>query len=272
MHALPDVATLARLFLVAGVAGFIDSIAGGGGLLCVPALLAAGLSPAQTLATNKLQASFGTLSASLHFLRAGQAALRPLLPAIATAFVGAAAGTLTVQAIDPGFMRRILPPLLMAVAAYVLFSPRIGDEDRQQRLPTAAFTFGIAPALGFYDGFFGPGTGSFLTVALVALMGVNLRRATAETKVLNLTSNLASLLFFLLGGQVVWKVGLVMAIGQFAGARLGAHVVVTRGTAIIRPCLVAVSLAMTIRLAVGDGSGWLGQQARLLWLWLSPHS
>jgi len=245
-------ATLAGLLAVAVTAGFVDSIAGGGGLLCVPALLAAGLSPAQTLATNKLQGSFGTFSASLKFVRAGHVDLREAVPAILATALGAAAGCLLVQSIDPGFLRRGLPFLLIGVAVYFLVSPGLGDADRHQRLGMLGFALGPAPLLGFYDGFFGPGMGSFLVVALVTLVGQNLTRATAHTKVLNFTSNATSVLFFLLGGKIVWAVGLTMAVGQFLGARLGSHLVLTKGSKIVRPCLVIASLAITVKLVVTD--------------------
>lgn len=244
--------TLGGLFAVAVTAGFVDSIAGGGGLLCVPALLAAGLSPAQTLATNKLQGSFGTFSASLKFVRAGHVDLRAAAPAIAATAVGAAIGALLVQSIDAGFLKTVLPFLLIGVAAYFLFSPGLGDADRRQRLTLVGFALGPAPLLGFYDGFFGPGMGSFLVVALVTLLGQNLTRATAHTKVLNFTSNVTSVLFFLLGGKIVWMIGLTMAAGQFLGARLGSHLVLTRGSRIVRPCLVIASLAITVKLVVTD--------------------
>jgi len=255
----------AILFLVAIVAGLIDSIAGGGGLLCVPVLLAVGLSPAQTLATNKVQGSCGTFSAATHYLMAGEASLAPLVPAILTVFAAAAAGTVTVQRLDPHVLGSVLPVLLVGVALYVLVSPRIGDQDRHARLRRGAFSLSYAPLVGFYDGFFGPGAGSFFTIGLVELLGLNLRRATAETKVLNLTSNLASVLFFLAAGQIVWSIALVMAAGQLIGARIGSRAVIKRGSALVRPCLVAMSLALTVKL-VGD------QQQIWPWLWETARS
>ncbi len=246
----------AGLFVTAVTAGAIDAVAGGGGLLCVPMLLAAGLSPAQTLATNKFQGSFGTFSATFHYLRAGEATLGPLVPAILAVFCAAIAGTVTVQALDPSFLRLLLPPLLAGVALYVLLSPRIGDEDRHPRMGRPAFAVSVAPLVGFYDGFFGPGAGSFFTVGLVEFLGLNLRRATAETKVLNLTSNVASLLVFLAAGQVMWSVALTMAAGQALGARLGSRAVIRRGAGLVRPCLVVMSLALTVKLVGDDFDFW----------------
>ena len=257
--------SLASLFAVAVTAGCIDAIAGGGGLLCVPTLLWAGLSPAATLATNKLQGSFGTFSATLHFVRAGAVEPLRLAPTILSVFGGAIAGTLLVQTLDPGFLRTVLPLMLVGIAAYFLLSPRIGEEDRHQRLSLTAFTLSVAPAIGFYDGFFGPGTGSFFAIALVALLGYNLTKATAHTKLLNLTSNIASLLAFLLGGKIVWSAGLVMAAGQFFGARLGSHLVLTRGAGLVRPLLVVMSLAITARLVAADTGSGLHRLTEFLW-------
>jgi uncharacterized membrane protein YfcA len=247
---------LAVLFGVAMLAGCIDAIAGGGGLLCVPTMLWAGLPPAQTLATNKVQSAAGTLSATLHFQRAGAIDLAAMRWVVVAVLVGAVAGSVAVQSIDPGFLRTALPWMLMGIAAYFLFKPSLGELDRQQRLSLRTFTLTAAPLIGFYDGFFGPGAGSFYAIALVDLLGFNLTRATANTKLLNLTSNLAALLTFLVGGNVVWSVGLVMGAGQFIGARAGSHLVLTRGAKLVRPLLVVMSVALTIKLLSDDPDNW----------------
>lgn len=240
------------LFLVGTVAGFVDSVAGGGGLICLPALLWTGLPPAQALATNKLQGSFGTFSAALAFVRKGHVSLKDMRRLIAFTFVGSAAGTIAVQFSDAAFLNDVMPWLLVAVALYFLLSPRVGDLDAHKRMDERLFALVFGLGLGFYDGFFGPGTGSFFAIAYVALLGHNLRKATAHTKVANFTSNIASLAFFILGGQVVWSIGLVMAAGQFIGARFGSHQVITRGARLVRPLLVVVSLAMTARLMLAE--------------------
>jgi uncharacterized protein len=257
--------TLAALFAVGMAGGFIDSIAGGSGLLCVPALLSAGLSPAQTLATNKLQGSFGTFSATLHFVRAGQVQLKPLVFSIATTFAGAVGGALAVQALNPGFLRDVLPILLTGVGLYFLLSPKIGEADRHQRLSLTGFALSFAPLVGFYDGFFGPGAGSLFTLVLVSLVGFNLLKATAHTKALNFTSNIASMLFFLAGGKMVWSVGLTMAVGQVIGARLGSQLVLAKGGRIVRPLLVIVSLAITANLVATDPTNWLHRGGLAVW-------
>ena len=238
------------LVAVGALAGFVDAIAGGGGLLTVPALLAAGLAPTAALATNKVQSSFGAGSAAWNYARRGAVRPRDLAPAIGTTFVGAAAGTVLVQQVDASLLEVLLPFLVLAIAVYFLVRPDAGAVPRRARVGAGAYAGSAAPAIGFYDGFFGPGTGSFFALSFVALRGHDLTRATAHTKVLNLTSNLAALVFFALGGAPVWAVGLAMAAGQFAGARVGSNLVLARGSRLVRPLLVVVSVAISIRLLV----------------------
>lgn len=239
---------LILLFAVAMLAGFIDSIAGGGGLLTVPALLAVGLSPASALATNKLQSCGGSFSASLYFIRQKMVDLKQQKWSIVLAFIGSSLGTSLVIFIKPDFLRLLLPILTISVGVYFLLSPTIGEHDRKSRLSMMQFAFIPALTIGFYDGFFGPGAGSFYALAYVTLAGFNLTKATAHTKILNFTSNLAGLLFFILGGQVVWTIGLVMLVGQFIGARLGAKMVISKGRKLIRPMLITVSSLISIKL------------------------
>lgn len=246
----PDIWFL--LVMVAALAGFVDAIAGGGGLLALPALLWAGLPPLQALATNKLQGSFGTFTATVHHLRHGDLKLRALWPAVLLTFAGAATGTITVQYLPGTLLAQLVPVLLIGFALYFLFSPRVGDADAHQRLGLLPFGLLVGFGVGFYDGFFGPGTGSFFTLAFVLLLGWNLRRATGGTKLLNFTSNLASLVFFALGGHVLWALGLSMGLAQAAGAWAGSHLVLRHGSRIVRPLLVTVCLALSLKLLLGD--------------------
>ena len=236
------------LLPVAMVAGLIDTIAGGGGLISIPALLGAGLSPVESLATNKAQAVFGSGSATFHFMRLGQIELRGILGTLVCTFIGAAAGALLVQQIDSGFLERLIPILLIAFAVYFWRSPRVSDLDSHQRIGTTAFAVAIGTSIGFYDGFFGPGTGTFFAMSYVALLGYNLRRATAHTKALNFTSNLAALLCFLSGGHILWPIAACMAVGQLIGAWIGAHMVLRHGAALVRPVLVVSSVLVSGRL------------------------
>lgn len=240
------------LTLIAGLAGFIDSIAGGGGLLALPALLWAGLPPVQALATNKMQGTFGTLTATLNFVHKGEIDLRRLGVPILFTFIGSVSGTLAVQQVAGDLLNQLIPVLLIVFSLYFLLSPRVGDNDAHARIGHAMFGLLIGFSLGFYDGFFGPGTGSFFAAAFVILLGYNLRRATAGTKVLNFTSNIASLIFFALAGEVVWQIGLCMGLAQMVGAWLGSHLVIRHGTRLIRPLLVTVSLILSLKLLLSD--------------------
>ncbi|MFQ6371807.1 TSUP family transporter [Shewanella sp. YIC-542] len=236
------------LFTVALVAGFIDAIAGGGGLITIPTLMWVGLSPAAALATNKLQACGGSFFASVYFVRKGMVKLGQMKLSIVCALCGAAVGTILVQMVDAGVLKLLLPFLILAIGCYFLFAKNLTEGDRARVLQPTAFAFTVALGVGIYDGFFGPGTGSFFALGCVTLAGFGLAKATAHAKVLNFATNISSLLFFALGGKVVWLLGLVMLAGQAVGATLGSRLVVTKGTKIIRPLVVTMSLAMSLKL------------------------
>jgi len=237
------------LLLVTGVAaGFVDSIAGGGGLISLPVLLNFGFSPQLALGTNKLQGTFGSGSATWHYVQAKTVALSDCLRGFLFSFGGAAVGALAVQKVDPSYLRRAIPVLLIAVAVYVFSKPRLGTEDLHPRMGRKSFDIVVGFSLGFYDGFFGPGVGTFWAMAYVLGLGFNLTRATGYTKVMNFASNLSSLALFLVGGNVQFTVGLLMGVGQLLGARIGARLVVARGTRFIRPIFLTVVLAITLKL------------------------
>lgn len=240
--------TVFLLTLIAGAAGFIDAIAGGGGLLVIPALMWAGLSPTGALATNKLQAVFGSFAATVRFVRHGSIALKQMVLPVILTFIGASLGAVVIQQLDAGFLARFLPLLLIVFALYFLFSPRVSESNRPPRVPLWIFSITAGFSIGFYDGFFGPGTGSFFALAFVSLLGFNLVKATAHAKLLNFTSNLAALCFFVIGGEVYWYLGLVMATAQLAGGYLGAHMAIRHGIPLIRPILVIVSITMAVKL------------------------
>ena len=235
------------LTAVAVLTGFIDSIAGGGGLIMMPALLFAGVPPINALATNKLQSMFGTATACLNYARKGLVDWRSNWLSVVLIFVAASAGVIVVQSVDTKALALVIPLLLMAVALYVLVSPRMNDEDAHHRVSARAYS-PIGAAIGFYDGFFGPGTGSFFTATLVALRGLGLTRATALTKLFNLTSNIAAVLLFAIGGHMFWLLGMCMAGGAMLGGWIGSHTAMRFGASVIRPLLVTLSLALTARL------------------------
>jgi uncharacterized membrane protein YfcA len=237
----------AALTAVAVLTGFIDAIAGGGGLIMMPALLSAGVPPINALATNKLQSMFGTGTALTNFARGGLIDWRPNRLTIALVFVGAVAGAIVVQSIDTRALNLIIPVLLVASALYILLSPRMGDEDAHHRLSSKGYA-PVGGAVGFCDGFFGPGTGTFFTTSLVGIRGYGLTKATALTKAFNFTSNIASVIVFALGGKMLWLLGLSMAAGAMLGGWLGSRTAMRFGARLIRPLLVAISLGLTGRL------------------------
>lgn len=243
------------LFATGVAAGFVDAIAGGGGLITVPVLLNLGLPPPVALGTNKLQASFGSGGAAWSYGRAGLIDFPACRLGIALSLLGSVAGSLAVRSLDVAFLRHLIPWLLVAIALYTLFRPQFGAADIRPRLRAGVFYTLTGLVIGFYDGFFGPGTGSFWAVAFMLGLGFNLTRATAHTKIMNFASNVGSLLVFLLGGQVVCAAGLTMGVGQWVGARLGARMVVRRGTKFIRPIFVGVVLAITGRLLYENFAG-----------------
>ena len=242
------------LTATAVLTGFIDAVAGGGGLIMLPALLFSGASPIQALATNKLQSVFGTAVATRNYARAGLVNWRDHKLAMALVFIGATAGVLLVQTVEAAVLGLIIPLLLVSVALYVLVSPRMTDEDAHQRLSERGYA-PVGGLIGLYDGFFGPGTGSFFTTSLVALRGNGLTRATGVTKLLNFTSNVASVIFFALGGKMLWLLGLCMAAGAMLGGWLGSHSAIRFGARLIRPLLVVISLGLTARLLWGYFAG-----------------
>jgi uncharacterized membrane protein YfcA len=233
------------LFLAALFAGFVDAIAGGGGIITVPALLAVGFPPHLALGTNKLQASFGSLTAAINYRRSNLLSFRALALGIGFTALGAIAGTVTVQVVSAEWLKHIIPALLIAIFVYVLCNPDLGAIHKPHRMLPWLFYAIFGCLIGFYDGFFGPGTGSLWTVALVVWLGLDLKRATAQTKALNFTSNIVSLVTFFLGGHVVIVAGLIMGAGQMIGAYLGSHLVIKRGTRLVRIfflCVVAITI------------------------------
>lgn len=230
------------------LAGFVDAIAGGGGLIALPALLAAGVPPVIALGTNKVQSVIGTAIAALTYWRKGFVSLRSVMLAVACASGAAFIGAFLVKQVDTSILRLAVPLALVPIALYFLLAPKLSDEDRRARLPFAIFVPVMGAVVGFYDGGLGPGTGSFLTMGFVALFGLGLTRAAGHTKVLNLASNLGALALFIPSGDVLWAAAAAMAVGQVVGGYLGALTGIRFGAAIIRPLVVVISLALAVRL------------------------
>ncbi|MDB6074473.1 MAG: rane protein [Verrucomicrobiaceae bacterium] len=246
---------LLLLFIAGLSAGFVDAVAGGGGLITVPALLWAGLPVQWTLGTNKMQSSCGTALAVSRYAKAGLVTWKEVRLAVLFTFIASILGAIAVGSLSKEVLKVIVPWLMLAVAVYSLLSPKMGDEQRAARLSAVAFAVLGGTVLGFYDGFFGPGTGSFWTISLITLRGLELTRATAFTKVVNLASNLGSLLVFWHAGTVDIHYGLVMIAGQLIGARLGAGMVLKHGAVFVRRVFLAVVFAITAKLLWNQ---WMG--------------
>ena len=236
------------LVLAAFCAGFVDSIAGGGGLISVPALLLVGASPVEALATNKLQGTFGAGTAMLAYARAGQVRPGEQLGMAAISAVAGAGGAMVAHLVPVEALRLIMPVVLIGVAGFFALKPGLSDDARAERMRPAVFAATAVPLIAAYDGFFGPGTGSFFMMGFVLLAGFGILKATAHTKVLNFASNIGSLLVFIPSGAMWWAVGLAMAMAQIAGASLGARLAMRVGARLIKPLLVLVSTAMALRL------------------------
>ncbi|WP_339671911.1 TSUP family transporter [Dasania marina] len=239
---------LTLLSLVGFLSGFLNAVAGGGGLLTLPVLLWAGLPPLQALATNKCQSVFGTLSSSINFFQKGFINLKLLIPALAITVLFSAVGTWGIQQFSEQTLKQLLPYLLIALALYTWLSPTLGDSDQPAKVSQPRFNLISGCGIGLYGGFFGPGMGAIAALFFTSLLGYNLRKATAHAKPLVLASNLTSLLIFIFNGQVIWLLGLSMAVAQILGARLGSNLVIKKGSRIIKPLLLITTLAIAIKL------------------------
>ncbi|MBZ9698792.1 TSUP family transporter [Mesorhizobium sp. CO1-1-9] len=240
--------TIAMLAFAAFAAGFVDSIAGGGGLITIPALLLAGFSPVEALGTNKLQGMFGSGSATIHYASKGHVDLRRQLPSALLALAGGAFGALLATVVPGDLLRAALPLVLIAIALYFALKPNMNDVDRAERLSPFLFGVTVVPAIGFYDGVFGPGAGSFYMLAFVTLAGYGVLKATAHTKLLNFASNIGGFIIFAAVGVISWKIGLMMGVAQFIGARVGASLAMRIGAKLIKPLLVIVCVALAVKL------------------------
>ncbi len=229
-------------------AGFVDSIAGGGGLITLPVLLLSGATPLQALATNKVQGVFGAATAAITYATSGHVKLRSQIGAAVLAFVAGLSGALLVSVLPTAALRMALPAVLIGIAGFFALKKGLDDTDRHQRISPAAFTAFVVPLIGFYDGLIGPGAGAFYMIGFVTLAGYGVLRATAHTKLLNFASNLGGLVAFAATGAPWWAMGLAMGLAQVAGARLGARLAMRVGARVIKPLLVVTSGALALRL------------------------
>ena len=244
---------LVWLGIVAVIAGFVDSVAGGGGLIAIPAMLLFQVPPINALATNKLQGSFGTATAAITMLKHGQITLANPFAYFIMALAGGAMGTWLVQQLAAEYLQMLVPLVLTIIAVYFLLSGNAAETDRPAAMGENMYRNCVVPAIGGYDGFFGPGAGSFYALTGVAMRGQKLVTATANAKMMNFSSNIASLLVFVFSGKVIWLVGGVMIVGQILAAYLGSLAVITVGAKLIRPVIVVICLGMISRYAWQQG-------------------
>ncbi|RJX70220.1 hypothetical protein DZ860_13790 [Vibrio sinensis] len=240
------------LALVAFVAGFIDAVAGGGGMLTVPALLSIGLPPHIALGTNKLAATFASSTAALTYYRKRLFKPKYWGRAFVCTLIGATLGTLFVDWISTEWLEKMLPLIILAAAIYTIFHKT--PTSNQDELPASCSIFNRKQyiqglTLGFYDGVAGPGTGAFWTVSSMALYRLNILMASGLAKAMNFTSNITSLVTFALLGHIDWVLGFTMGLCLMAGAFVGAHSAIHFGAKFIRPVFVTVVSVLAIKLA-----------------------
>lgn len=231
---------LPLLFTTGLVAGTVDAIAGGGGLISLPMLLSVGIPPHVALGTNKLQTTIGTFIATHSYYQQGWISLKTVYKGLIFGLLGAIFGAVAGQILDSNILKKIIPVLLLTILLYTIFSPKLGSIDRKSRLNEFWFYIIFGFIMGFYDGFFGPGTGSLWIFSLTFFLGYNLTKATAYTKIFNLKSNIIATICFIIGHNVDYRIALCMAAGQAIGGRLGAHLTIKNGAEIIRPVFIAV--------------------------------
>lgn len=244
---MPTPGEVGVLVVVSVVAGAVDAIGGGGGLLTVPALLAVGLPPQMALGTSKGQSVFGSTAALVSYARAGLVSWQRVRWTVPLGFSGALLGAMLVLRLRPEVLRPLVLGLLVAAATFLLFArPREGKGAATRHAQALASL--LALAVGVYDGFFGPGTGTLLVVGFAALLALPLRQASAEAKAVNAASNLAAMLLFAARGVVLWPLVLPMALGQLLGGWLGAHLAIRGGDRVVRLVVLAVVLALVVKL------------------------
>lgn len=238
------------LFAAGLVSSIIDAIAGGGGLITLPLLLFSGLPPQMALGTSKLQGAVGTFMATIKYYQHGWFTFKTISKGLVFGIVGAALGAGAGQFISNELLRKILPVLLFVILIYMIISPTLGRVERKPIMSEFWFYIIFGFTLGFYDGFFGPATGSLWVFSLTFFLGYHLRHATANAKVFNLKSNIVASICFGLGHNIDYRIALCMGLGQLIGGRLGAHLAILKGIEIIRPVFIAVT-SVTILTLLG---------------------
>lgn len=247
---------LIMLFAVAVFAGFIDTLAGGGGLITIPALILTGIPPLLALGTNKFQAFIGSGTASLMMIRKKKVTFQEVKYLMLMAFIGSAIGTVCVQFIDVEFLNFVIPLVLLLIGVYFIFMPKARELDSKPKISEKTYRYTAVPFIGFYDGMFGPGTGSFLSLSAISLRGMELIKATATAKTMNFATNLGSVCIFLMYGQVIFAVGILMMIGQVIGAYFASHFLLKINPLHLRIVVILMCFLMLVKYSFQ--MGWLG--------------
>lgn len=242
------------LLAVAAGAGWVDAVVGGGGLILLPALMLSfpGMSPATAIGTNKVAAIAGTSSAAIAYARRTKIDWRTVTPAAAIAATFSGLGALTASSVPTSAFRPVTMVLLLLVLAFVVLRPSFGTITQEQavtrwrRIGTLLLA-GVA--IGFYDGVFGPGTGTFLIISFTALLSMDFVTSSGMAKIVNVGTNFGALVVFAIGDHILWQVGLVMAVANILGAQLGARTALRRGAGFVRAVLVVAVVGMVARLA-----------------------
>ena len=240
-----DITIYIILFIVALFAAGIDAIAGGGGLLVVPTMLILGMNPLVTLGTNKLQSCFGTATSSYNYFKNGLLKEKNIKLLAIISFVGSLIGTFLVSQLSNELLNNLIPILLIGAAIFLIINK--GNKFNISKSVVLAF-LPLVFLIGFYDGFFGPGTGTFFVMTFLIIKNRSLMQATAATKVLNLSSNFASFLIFQYKGFVIWELALIMAIAQVTGAYIGSKLAIKNGEKFVRPVIVFISIVLSLRI------------------------
>lgn len=240
------------LVIVAGLAaGWIDAVVGGGGLLQLPALLLVpGITPVQALATNKLGSIFGTTTSAITYYRRAHPDLKTALPMAGIALIGSFGGAIVATLLPSSVFKPIIVAALIAVAIFTAVKPTVGEltalRHSGRRHYAVAGVIGLV--IGFYDGLIGPGTGSFLIIAMVIFLGYNFLASSAKAKIVNMATNLGALAFFLPTGHLLWGLGLLLGLANMVGGYLGARMAVSKGSKFIRIVFLVVVGVLVIRL------------------------
>ncbi len=246
----PSLMIMVLLVLAAFVAGYIDTLVGGGGLITIPALMLAGLPPIFALGTNKLQAVAGSGTATFMMLYSGKLEFSRVRLAMITAFFGSCFGAVIVQYFDATILSVIIPGVIIVIALYFIFAPRQSIEQTEPKISATTYAFSAVPGIGLYDGMFGPGTGSFFVWSGVSLQGQAIVHSTMAAKAFNFATNVAALLVFAAFGKIVWKIGLLMMLGQAVGARYGARSLMSINPELLRYLVIAVCFIILIAWAI----------------------